>query len=392
MKENCAKNRAASTEILKISSISEVGAATGRFSIRNQMARLLSFSALSSFRLGGVWVALLAARGFTMAQIGIAEGVFHIASLLFEIPSGVISDVFGRKYSLICSRLMGMISSLLMVVSRGLPGVCLALVFGAFSYNFESGAREALAYDSLKAHGKEESYLGYSSLDMAIYRVGSASAYLMAGLSLALGYQIANLLDAGMDFVCLLLALGFKEVRLEPAQHAESAGKRIAACVRESVGFLITQTQARRIMLANAFAGAIAILLSFFLQAQLPLAGLKNAYLGPALFVMGLGGAAGARIALRFAKMRYKRLYALCLGGTLLGLAMGVSGMPLVMVAGGFAAGMFDDLLQVRTDSLLNNQFPSEQRATLVSVSSLCFSLVMIAMSPLAGWFFDGLR
>ena len=36
-----------------------------------------------------VWVALLAARGFTLAQIGLAEGVFHGVSLLCEVPSGM---------------------------------------------------------------------------------------------------------------------------------------------------------------------------------------------------------------------------------------------------------------------------------------------------------------
>lgn len=359
--------------------------------LKYQIPKLLSLSALGSFRLGGVWVALLAARGFTMVEIGVAEGVFHIASLFFEIPSGVISDVFGRKYSLVMGRLMGMISSLLMVVSQDLAGVCLALVFGAMSYNFESGAREALAYDSLKAQGSEARYLRYSAADMAIYRIGGASASLLAGLSLLLGYKTANLLDAAMDFICLLVALRLEEVRLEPAMGREPAKDRIARTVRESVGFLLTQASARKIMLANAFAGAISILLTFFLQAQLPLAGLENAYLGPALFVVGLGGAVGSRFALRAARMRYRYLYALCLGGVLLGLMMGVSGWPLMMIAGGFLAAAFDDLLQVRTDSLLNDRFPSSQRATLVSVSSLCFSLVMIAMSPLAGMLFDAM-
>ena len=60
-----------------------------------------------------------------------------------------------------------------------------------------------------------------------------------------------------------------------------------------------------------------------------------------------------------------------------------------MMIAGGFAANVFDDLLQVRTDALLNDRFPSSQRATLLSVSSMCFSMVMIVMSPLAGAFFD---
>ena len=43
-----------------------------------------------------IGVALLAARGFSMVEIGVVEGVFHVASLLFEIPSGVISDVFSH--------------------------------------------------------------------------------------------------------------------------------------------------------------------------------------------------------------------------------------------------------------------------------------------------------
>lgn len=46
-------------------------------------------------------------------------------------------------------------------------------------------------------------------------------------------------------------------------------------------------------MLINAFIGAVSTLVLFFLQAKLPLAGLNNALLGPALFIMGLGAALG---------------------------------------------------------------------------------------------------
>ncbi|MBP3522417.1 MAG: MFS transporter [Clostridia bacterium] len=360
-----------------------------KFKLKSQLAKLLGHSALTSFQLAGAaWVALLAARGFSMVEIGLAESVFHMASLLFEIPSGVLSDAFGRKRSLVLGRLAGMTSSLLMAFSDGLPGVCLAMAFCAFSYNFDSGAREALAYDSLKAHGREAEYLRYSSLEMAVYRVSLAGAALMAGLALAMGHRLAYLLDAALNLICLVVALTLDEVTIEPVRHEQKGAQRIAACVRETVRFLLTQAAARRLMLLNAFAGAAATLLSFFLQARLPLAGLKHAYLGPALFVMGLGGAVGSRLALRLARMRYGRLYALCFGGILVGLLLGAGHAPAAMVAGGFAANVFDDLLQVRTDSLLNEQFPSSQRATLVSVSSLCFSLVMIGLSPLAGGFF----
>lgn len=135
------------------------------FNIKKQIRNFYIISTLSSFQIAGAsWVALLAARGFSLAEIGIAEGVFHMASLLFEIPSGVISDVFGRKKCMILSQFMFIISALLMILSKGLPGICVSLVASAFGYNFASGTREALAYDSLKVAEQEEKYLAYSSV------------------------------------------------------------------------------------------------------------------------------------------------------------------------------------------------------------------------------------
>jgi len=52
------------------------------------------------------------------------------------------------------------------------------------------------------------------------------------------------------------------------------------------------------LILLNAAVGAAATLLRFFLQARLTEKGLPDAMLGPALFFMGLGGAAGARLIL----------------------------------------------------------------------------------------------
>jgi len=59
------------------------------------------------------------------------------------------------------------------------------------------------------------------------------------------------------------------------------------------------------------------------------------------------------------------------------------------MVLGGFISAMADDALQVRTDAKLQEMFPSEQRATLISMGSFTFSVIMIVLSPLAGYFFS---
>lgn len=357
------------------------------FDIKKQIRNSYIISALSSFQIAGAsWVALLAARGFSLAEIGFAEGVFHMASLLFEIPSGVLSDVFGRKKCMILSQFLFLFSALLMILSEGLPGICASLVACAFGYNFASGTREALAYDSLKVAGQEEKYLAYSSLEYSIYRLGSACATLCAGLALCLGYRLTNLIDMVLGSVCLLFCFRLNEVEAEQRQFKGTFGSRLLRCFRESLHFLTHNGKSLTLMLFNALCGSIPVLTAFFLQARLPERGLRAAWLGPSLFAITLGGTVGAKSAALVAKWDYRKVAGICVLGIAIGLALSLHTKPLVMVLGGFLGNFFDDLLQVRTDALLNERFPSAQRATLLSTSSLTFSLIMILMSPLMGW------
>lgn len=344
------------------------------FKIRKQMYSILTVSALSSFRLAGAsWVALLAARGFSLVEIGLAESVFHLTSFLFEIPSGMIADVFGRKRSMLLSQWAHLFSAICMMLSETIAGVYVSMIFLAMGYNFSSGSREALAYDSLKQAGYEEKYLEFSSADLIFYRIGNASAILCAGLALLIGYKKAYLVDIILILICLAVSCLMKEVETEELQFEGNLRERIVKCFKDSFYFLIHNGKSIRLMLWNAVWGAISILTVYFLQAKLPETGINDALLGPALFVISMGGAVGARFVLAVKQWNYWKLSALCIGGVIAGLLCGSSNMILLMCLGGFVSNMCDDLLQVRTDAILNERFPSSQRATLVSVSSLCF-------------------
>lgn len=359
------------------------------FNIKKQIRNIYAISAFGSFQIAGAsWVVLLAARGFSLVEIGVAESVFHVASLLFEIPSGVISDVFGRKKSMIMSQCMFIISALFMMLSETMAGVYLALVLDALGYNFASGAREALAYDSLKRAGEEEWYDKYASTEMMIYRIGNASATLCAGLALVLGYKKAYFIDMVLGVLCLYFSFSLKEVPAASQKSSDKIAVRIVDCIKESIGFLIHNHRASRLMFWNAFIGAIATLVCFFLQAELKETGIEGMLLGPALFIIGLGGAAGAKLVQYFSGWKYGKISVMCVAGVLLGAVSVITGCPLIMCLGGFMASLFDDLLQVRSDILLNQMIPSSQRATLISVASLCFSVVMIVLSPVIGWVF----
>ena len=368
------------------------------FIIKKQIRILYLSSAHWNLSITGAWVAILAARGFSLVQIGLAESVFHITSLLFEIPSGVLADVIGRKKMLILSNLSTIIANLVMVMSAGFTGVCISFVFNALGWNLSSGSGDALAYDSLKLVSEEKRYEGYASNQVIIYRITTAVSTLCAGIALLLGYRIAYLISVVNHLIALFFTFALVEV--EHTDEEEKPGPKekmtiktvlgkMLACFGESLRFLRDHRRVSIMMFSNSFVGAFDILLLFFLQSKLRDASLPDMWLGVALFVMEVGGILGARVILKAKKVRYAVIFTVCTVVVLSGVLLEHTGAIPFMVLGGFLSAAADDALQVRTDARLQDSFSSAQRATLISIESFTFSAVMIVLSPLAGWFFS---
>nr|MBQ8251773.1 MFS transporter [Lachnospiraceae bacterium] len=357
------------------------------FKIKNQLSKLYTSSVLGNLSLTGAWVAILAVRGYSLVEIGIAETVFHITSLMFEIPSGVFADVFGRKKMLVVSTIMAMISDVVMILSANLFMVCVSIAFRALSYNFASGSGDALAYDSLKLAGMEEKFEKYESNQLVIYRLCSGISTLCAGFALAIGYKTAYGTGVVTGVIQVLILMSLREVYAE--EHAKSKGDKIGRklkeCFRESFAYLKELRKAIGLMFCNSLVGAVDILLLFFLQAKLPEKGMSQWWLGLALLFMEMGGIVGSRLILRLPEIRYRWIFGISSLLVFFGVLAEHSPMCWVMALGGFIAAIGDDALQVRTNALLQDMFPSKQRATLTSVESFCFSVIMIVLSPLAG-------
>lgn len=374
--------------------------------IEKQIRRLYLSTIAGNLSLTGAWVAILAARGYSLAEIGFAETVFHITSLTFEIPSGVFADLFGRKKMLILSSILRMIGNVIMILSGNLFMVCLSLAFYATSYNFASGSGDALAYDSLMLEQKETYYEKYASNQLIIYRFCGGLSTLCAGFALLIGHRAAYGADILMSVIQIGILSSLYEAKAGDGKESTTAKvldgvsgqttrvtnsvkTALAECFLESLSFMKREKKAVALMFVNSFVGAIDILLLFFLQAKLPSAGMPRWALGFALFFMQMGGILGAKIILKWKRLRYRNVFAITAALVLFGVIVEHSGMYLIMMLGGFIAAFSDDALQVRTNTILQDMFPSEQRATLISMESFTFSVIMVVLSPLAGLFFS---
>lgn len=102
--------------------------------------------------------------GLSLEQFGILNLVWALTIVLAEVPSGALADIVGRKRLLIFAAILMVIEmSLLVLVPIGSSAVLFYVflanrICSGLSEAAASGADEALAYDSLKALGRENEW------------------------------------------------------------------------------------------------------------------------------------------------------------------------------------------------------------------------------------------
>lgn len=360
--------------------------------IQSQLCKLHLYNALFSFRItDAVWVVFLLSRGFSLAQVGLAEGIFHITGFLCEVPSGMAADLLGRRRTLAVSGLFGVLSALAMAFSTGFAGVCLSMVFSALSYNLNSGTQSAITYDSLLMAGRAGDYLKVNAWLDGISRIVSALSCLVGGLALWLGFFRAYLVGAILFGAVATLALLLVEPVVTLAQQQRTQNPfanllpRLWEHSKASWGFLRCNPRTACRILANAGV-AVPIYLTFMYQQQhLVDSGLNALWLGAALLAVRLAGSAGVVVGVRW-RIPLFRLGMVCALGAGLGtMVAGVQGLWLLSTLGAMAASLFEGMMQLRMEAALNDDFPSDQRATLISVDSMAYSMLMVVVSPLSG-------
>ena len=183
-----------------------------KMNIKKQLQSFFVFEALLSFRItDAVWVLFLVGRGYNLAQVGIAEGIFHITSLICEVPSGLLADLLGRRRTLIFSSIAGVASSLFMGFGNHIAFIFLGMLFSGICLSMVSGTEEAIVYDSLLEARQEERYRKIRVRISIISRVCSTLACLFTPIAVLMGYQKLYLLSAAMSVVQMIVLLRMKE-------------------------------------------------------------------------------------------------------------------------------------------------------------------------------------
>lgn len=363
-----------------------------KLNLKKQLACIYTSDLFSGLRItDAVWVALLAARGFSLWEIGLAESVYHIVSLFCEVPSGMAADLLGRRKTLLSGGVLTVTCNLLMAFAPNLFTICLAMGLNALAMTMFSGTFTALVYDSLKTEGREDEYIQVSANSSQISMLANAIGSLASLLKRFLGFAGFYLLSAAFEGVSTAALALMEEPIVTKAQASRgkhplrTLPEQFRQLVRDSLHVLHTCPMAGKLIASSALISVPSYLTKMFLQQRLVELGWPTELLFLPLLLGGLACVAGTEIGRRVRCRSMRRLYSACallcgVGTLLVGAAPawgGILGMMLVQ-------GVLEVYL-LHESQKLNDAIPSDQRATLISVDGMAYSLLMIPASPLVG-------
>ena len=363
-----------------------------KLNLKKQLACIYTSDFFSGLRItDAVWVALLAARGFSLWEIGLAESVYHIVSLFCEVPSGMAADLLGRRKTLLSGGVLTVTCNLLMAFAPNLFTICFAMGLNALAMTMFSGTTTALLYDSLKQEGREDEYIQVSANSSQISMLANAIGSLASLLKRFLGFAGFYLLSAAFEGVSTAALALMEEPIVTKAQAnrekhpLRTLPEQFRQLVRDSLHVLHTCPMAGRLIASSALISVPSYLTKMFLQQRLVELGWPTELLFLPLLLGGLACVVGTEIGRRERCRSMRRLYTACallcgVGTLLVGAAPawgGILGMMLVQ-------GVLEVYL-LHESQKLNDAIPSDQRATLISVDGMAYSLLMIPASPLVG-------
>lgn len=362
----------------------------------NIIKTYLSLSLLSTFAASFIWginTLFLLSAGLSITQAFAANAFFTIGQVIFEIPTGVIADTIGRRFSYLTGTITLFFSTVIYIylwqIQGPFWGWALSSVLLGLGFTFFSGATEAWLVDGLNS----TDFKGTLDEVFAKGQVATGIAMLSGTIS---GGLIAQFTNLGVPYVlrCVVLLITFVVAYLLMhdqgfiPRKSKSIKKEVKLILSNSLKFGLNNPPVRWLMLSGPFVAGVSYYGFYAMQPYLlELYGNSSSYA-----IAGLAAAivAGAQI---FGGLSVKHIAKLFAHRTSLIIFNTIASSIVLILIGLFANfwlvlilislwGILYAASQPVRQSYINGLIPSSQRATVLSSDNLLSSSGAAVLQP----------
>ncbi|MBD3331167.1 MFS transporter, partial [Candidatus Peregrinibacteria bacterium] len=154
---------------------------------------------------------------FSITNVTIIFSVRAISSVILEIPTGAIGDLFGRKKTLILDYLFTFGALTFLYIGGNIWMFVLYAIFDAIGSSLNSGTESAMLYDSLKEEGKEYYYKKIAGINNALWSFGASVGSIVGGFIAKIQLDLTIFYTA----IPILISFIFILFTEEPKYHKE---------------------------------------------------------------------------------------------------------------------------------------------------------------------------
>jgi len=170
------------------------------------------YSAISGFTVVGPLLNLFyLSADISYSQLSLIEIASLIVLVVLEVPTGLISDLLGRKTSIFLGCILMGAEFLLIASGFTFSIFIIAALLGGIGISLESGADQSLLYDSLKKLKKEHEFKKYLGRSSAIFKISAAVAGILWGYIYQHEQVLVFYFSGGMFIILGFFSLTMKE-------------------------------------------------------------------------------------------------------------------------------------------------------------------------------------
>ena len=370
-----------------------------KFTAKKIIKIYVTLTLLSTFAASFIWginTLFLLDAGLSITAAFAANAFFTVGQVLFEVPTGVVADTWGRRASYLLGSATLMVSTLLYLYLWHIHGpfwawAVVSMLLG-LGFTFFSGATEAWLVDALN-------FTKYKGTLESAFAKGQITSGIAMLTGTVLGGVVAQVTNLGVPYIMRSVVLGIslivtfvlmKDVGFTPRKKAAPL-KEMRKVFNASLDHGFRNPPVRWMMLAAPFGAGVSFYAFYAMQPYLlQLYGKTGSYAIAGLAAAIVGGAQIAGgflvpVVRKFFKLRTSLLLAAVIMSAVALAAIGLaSNFWVVLILLCVWGTLFAATSPVR-QAYLNGLIPSAQRATVLSSDNLISSSGGAVIQPALG-------
>jgi MFS family permease len=326
--------------------------------------------------------------GLSMEEIFQLQAIFGATVAILEVPSGYLCDLWGRKKTIILGAFIAAIGDTYLVVSSSFWDLAIFELLSAIGLSLISGSDLSILYDLIKESKNEQrsTYTNAMANHQLTKVIGESVASLLGGALALISLSTVAIAHAFGGWISFFVALTLKEPKFNKMDRRDHSGN-----FRKILGHIFRNNRLLTLTFLNLVIWGLSSFIAVWMyQKHWSDGGIHIGYFGLLWATYNLSvGVAG-----RFVHPLENKF-----GATPLLVALG-----LLPIAGYFGMGWFvgwagvvfgllinigRGITQVILKDALNWRVPSEFRATVNSMASLCFRGGFVIIGPGVGYLID---